>query len=201
MPKARTPIDLDALGLPAAFTTATAAASGLTRRLQDRMVSEGQLERLARGLLDRPDLTQEADWDLLEAALRAPDTIICLTSALARHDLTDEIPAALDLALPRGRYEPVRPSVARWHAYYPDTFAIGRTELPVAPGISLGLYSPERSVVDAFNPRMRLGHEIAVEALRRWLERRESQPSALLEMAKAWPHAQVRLLHALQVLL
>lgn len=35
-----------------------------------------------------------------EAATRRPDTTICLISALSYHDLTDEVPSALDVAIP-----------------------------------------------------------------------------------------------------
>lgn len=53
-----------------------------------------QLERIARGIY-LPAHTTAADWGWIEAASRRPEATICMTSALALHDLTDEIPAAL----------------------------------------------------------------------------------------------------------
>ncbi|MDI6024053.1 hypothetical protein QBL02_10900 [Leucobacter sp. UT-8R-CII-1-4] len=43
-----------------------------------------------------------ADWEQIEAATRRPDATICLLSVLAHYDLTDAIPDALDVAIPRG---------------------------------------------------------------------------------------------------
>ena len=44
-----TSVDLNRLALPAAFTTATALDAGLTRSLIERLVRDGDLERLGRG--------------------------------------------------------------------------------------------------------------------------------------------------------
>ena len=49
-------------------------------------------------------------------AARRPDAIICLVSALAHHGLTDEIPATLDVALPRGSRIPATAGAITWHA-------------------------------------------------------------------------------------
>ena len=81
------------------------------------------------------------------------------------------------------------------------TFESGRKVLELPTGPLVGLYGPERSIVDAFNPRFLLGSDVAVEALRRWLRRRGAQPAALLERAKPWPHTRAPLIQTLQVLL
>ena len=64
----------------------------------------GRYERIARGVYASAD--SATDWEWLEAATRRPDATICLISALAHHDLTDAIPAALDIAIPRGAHPP-----------------------------------------------------------------------------------------------
>jgi predicted transcriptional regulator of viral defense system len=200
MARPKTTVDLDALGLPAAFTSRAADEAGLTRGLRSRLIAEGALIRFSRGLYRQAN-ANPVDLDLLEVALRTPAATICLTSALTRHELTDEIPSALDLALPRGKRHPVGPVVARWHSFDPDTFTIGRGLLTIEEGISVGLYSAERSIIDAFNTRGTTGTEIAVEALRRWLRRKGAQPAELLTMATAWPRAQAPLRRAIEILL
>lgn len=63
----------------------------------------GAIELLSRGLYLRRD-TSLIDTDLLEIAARAPVvSTLCLRSALARHELIDDIPAEIDVALPRGQ--------------------------------------------------------------------------------------------------
>jgi len=79
------------------------APLGLSRSGLYRAVREGRLERIARGIY-LPTDAAAADWDWTEAAAATgrPRATICLTSALAHHDLTDAIPSALDIAIPRG---------------------------------------------------------------------------------------------------
>ena len=78
---------------------------------------------------------------------------------------------------------------------------MGRDELAVAPGVSIGIYSAERSVVDAFRTRGTSGSDLAVEALRRWLRRPGAQPSLLLETARTWPRAYVGIRSTMELLL
>ena len=200
MARPKTTVDLDALGMPAAFTSRAADEAGLTRGLRSRLIAEGALIRLSRGLYRQAN-ADPVDLDLLEVALRTPAATICLTSALSRHELTDEIPSMLDLALPRRVRHPAGPVVAHWHSFDPDTFTIGRGQLAIEDGISVGLYSAERSIIDAFNTRGTTGTEIAVEALRRWLRQKGAQPAELLTMAAAWPRAQAPLRRAIEILL
>ncbi len=78
---------------------------GLTRSALVRGVNEGRWERIARGIY-LPSDAPSMDWDQLEAATRRPEATICLVSALAHYDLTDEIPDALDMAISRGTRTP-----------------------------------------------------------------------------------------------
>jgi len=193
-------VDLPSLGLVSSFTDRQAGAAGLTRALRDRMVEDGALIRFSRGLYRRTDIGA-ADLDLIEAALRSPLATICLTSALALHELTDEIPAALDLALPRRKWHPAGPVVAQWHSFDPGTFDIGRYPFEVDPGVFIGCYNAERSIIDAFHTRGLTGTDVAVEALKRWLRRPGSQPAQLVDLATSWPRALAPLRRALEVLL
>lgn len=88
-----------------------------------------------------------------------------------------------------------------WHAFDRATFEIGRMELAVGGGLTIGLYGPERSIVDAIRLRHRDGHELGVTALRRWLRRRGSSPAALLAIAGHFPQAEPALRGALEILL
>jgi hypothetical protein len=140
------------------------------------------------------------DWDLLEATSRRPEAIICLTSALAHHDLTDAIPDSLDIAIPRGTRIPKTRSAIRWHVFAQATFTLVREELPI-PGAAetIGIASPERCIADAFRLRGEVGYELGRDALREWL-RRGGKPSNLMSLAIRLPRATKPLLDALQVM-
>lgn len=97
-----------------AITPSRAMAAGMSRSGMYRAARAGRLERIAHGIC-RPADAPPADLDRIEAATRRPDSTICLTSALAHHDLTDAIPDRLDIAIPRGSRTPAGRSAITWH--------------------------------------------------------------------------------------
>jgi predicted transcriptional regulator of viral defense system len=182
-----------------ALTPSTADRAGLSRIGLYRRARAGQFDRIARGIY-LPVEAPAADWDQLEAAIRRPDATICLTSALAHHDLTDTIPAALDIAIPRGSRTPASTGAIAWHHFDRATFEIGRERITI-PGSTqrIGIYSPERSIADAFRLRGEIGYELARDALREWL-RRGGKPARLIEIASRLPRAKSPVLQALDIL-
>ncbi|GAA0638191.1 hypothetical protein GCM10009547_48200 [Sporichthya brevicatena] len=191
----------DALGaLPTTFTFAQATAAGMNKHTLYRLRDSGVIESLGRGIYRRGD-GELADHGLIAIATAAPMATLCLSSALARHGLSDDIPAAPDIALPRGSRPPAVRANARWHSFAADAFTIGRSLTAVDSETSIGIYSPERSIIDAFRTRGCEGHELGNEALRRWLRRRGSQPGDLLSLAQHWPRTLTPLGTALEVLL
>lgn len=186
--------------LPDTFTFAQALAVGMTKHALYRLRDTGTIQVLARGIYRRHD-GELADHGLIAIATAAPKATVCLSTALARHGLSDDIPAAPDIALPRGARTPAIYAPARWHHFAADTFHLGRDMLAVDSATSIGIYSAERSIIDAFRVRGREGHELGHEALRRWLRRRGSHPAELLELARHWPRTVAPLRTALDVLL
>jgi predicted transcriptional regulator of viral defense system len=185
--------------LPTNFTAADATQHGVSRRELQRMLAAGQVERIGRGLYGRTDAAP-LDYDLVEIAMRAGKATLCLVSALARHELTDIIPATHDVALPRGAWRPRTSALVRWHTFDRATFELGRSEISVDDTHAVGLYNAPRTIVDAFRLRREVGPEVANEALRRWL-RQGGEPSELLHLTNSFPAAKPAILHALQVLL
>ena len=188
------------LNLPMSFTCKEAHQRGLSDRVLHLLVDDGTLLRLGRGIYRRAD-AELADEDLIAVAKRAPDATLCLLTALARHELVDQIPDLVDVALPRSRRPPRIEAPIRWHRFDEVTFSVGRVEVTLDDGASIGLYTAERSIIDAFRLRHIEGEELAIEALRTWLRRPGSMPGALLMMARAFPKAEPSLREALKILL
>ncbi|HEX2132604.1 MAG TPA: type IV toxin-antitoxin system AbiEi family antitoxin domain-containing protein [Actinophytocola sp.] len=170
--------------LPSTFTTRTARTLGLHPRDLYRMRDDGELIELSRGVFRQAD-APAPDWaDLLAVAFRAPNAIVSCVSALVVHDLTDEIPAAVQIAVPRAHrpprisYPPVE--VFRFASV---TFELGLSALEAAPGENIRIYDAERTVVDLMRLRHRLGEPLAHAALRRYLRRRNARPGQLLALA------------------
>jgi hypothetical protein len=181
------------------FRWRDAQRAGLSDPTVHRLLADGKLERISHGLYLQAE-AQVADLDLVVVAAANDRSTICLTSALARHDLTDQIPRRIDVALPRGTRPPKVSAPVRWHRFAPATFDLGRDVITLDGGYTLGLYSPERSIVDAYRLRHLEGDELGREALKAWLRQHGSQPSRLLEAAAPFPKALARLREDLRVL-
>ena len=185
--------------LPNAFPYCLAHEQGISDRRLRGLVADGVLERLGHGLYRKAD-APPADLDRIEIALRAPEATLCLTSALSLHDLTDAIPAEMDVALPRSKRPPKISAPVRWHRFHEETFLVGRETIEVDEGLFLGVYSAKRSVIDTFRLRHQEGEDLAIEALRRWLKRPGAMPAELLAMARSFPKVEPSLLQALRIL-
>jgi predicted transcriptional regulator of viral defense system len=183
--------------LPETFRSSE-ALDHVSERQFRRLKDEGSIIALSRGLYRKSDWL--GDEDLIEIAAKAPQATLCLRSALARHELIDDIPVEIDIAIPRGSWTPETAAPVRWRHFDPDTFAIGRGRLDTDGGRSIGLYSAERSIIDAFRMRQLEGPDLANEALKRWL-RRGGQPSELLALARSFPRARTALRKTLEILL
>jgi predicted transcriptional regulator of viral defense system len=182
-----------------AIRPAEADRLGTSRSTLYRGAQQGRFDRIARGIYRAAD-AEPAQWEWIEAAARRPDATICLVSALAYYDLTDEIPATLDVALPRGSRRPATQAAITWHLFDQRTFDVGREQITV-PGsdLRIGIYSEERTIVDAFRMRGAVGYEVGRDALREWV-RRGGKPARLMKIAAELPRSRGPLLRTLEVL-
>ncbi len=174
------------------------ALEHISERQLRRLVKDGRVIAVSRGLYRKSDW--RGDEDLTEIAAKAPRATLCLRSALARHDLIDDIPAEIDIAIPRGSWTPQVIPPVRWRHLDAATFEIGRSRLDIGEDRGIGIYSAERSIIDAFRMRHLEGGDLAIEALKRRL-RHGGQPSELLGMARAFPSALPAIRGTLEILL
>jgi predicted transcriptional regulator of viral defense system len=170
--------------LPPTFTTGTALARGLHPRQLYAARDTGLIIELSHGVFRHADAPPASFPDLLAVAYRNSAAIVCLLSAAAVHDLTDEIPPAVQIAVPR----PSRPpqisfpptAVFRFES---STFELGLTPVQAAPGEPIRIYAPARTVVDLMRLRHRIGEPAALAAVHRYLRRPDAQPAELLRLA------------------
>lgn len=193
---------MDATTLPDLLDYDGLAALGLTRHGLDRLIESGEFERIGPGLFLRAGLADDTTAAWIAVAAKKPDATLCLLTALSLHELTDEIPARSDIAIPRGT-QPVTVHHApiTWHRFDTDTFGIGRGEHALPGGLSIGLYSAERTLIDLFRLRHAWGSDLALGALKLWLRERGNSPAALLTIAESFPKARPAIQQALEVLL
>lgn len=164
--------------------TKEAIHAGIHPRTLYAMRDDGVIQKLSRGLYRLADLPPLGDPDLVSVARRVPGGVICLISALAFHKLTTQVPHEIYLAVsrdsepPRIDYPPVR--VFR---FSDKVFAQG-IQTPKVDGVSLRIYSPEKTLADCFKYRNKLGLDVALEALRLYLGTRDRNVDLLMGFAQ-----------------
>jgi predicted transcriptional regulator of viral defense system len=150
-----------------------------------RLRDEGALIELSRGIYRVAGAPATAHLDLVAVCRRAPEGMICLNSAASFWDLTDEMPDSVHVAVARGRH---RPNIAypptRVHVFAADTFALGRAQQTLESAETIVVSSKERTVVDLLRLRSRVGRDVALSALRRYLQGRDAKPGELLALAR-----------------
>lgn len=171
--------------LPDTFTPAAALAVGVPRHRVYSWRDAGEVIELSRGVYRKASAPETEHVDLIAASVRAPRGVVCLVSALAVHELTDEIPRAVQMAVPRGVNVPriAYPPVG-FSRFDPATFDVGRIDFEAAPGEHVPVYSAERTVADVMRLRHLVGDTVAYRAVREYLARRSARPAELLDIAK-----------------
>jgi predicted transcriptional regulator of viral defense system len=167
--------------LPPTFTTAQAREAGIPPRDLAALVSDNAVDELSYGVYRLADAPETAHLDLLAVHARAPHAVICDESALALHELIDDIPAAVRIAVRRGAHRPAisyPPTVVA--QYSVKNFNLNVEQYEAAPGEFVPVYDAARSVVDAMRHRHRIGPTLALAALGRYL--RTSGPNGVSDL-------------------
>ena len=93
------------------FTTAEAAAAGVSRRALSHHASTGTLDRVEYGIYRlRRYPTQRFDDLIIVTLWAGPDSVVSHETALVVHDLGDAMPAVTNVTVPR-RFRGQRPGV------------------------------------------------------------------------------------------
>jgi len=161
-----------------------ALRAGVSRRELYAMRDAGTLTQLSRGVYRLASMPDLAEPDLAVVSMRVPTGVVCLISALAFHELTTQIPHAIDIALPRGSSVPrIDHPPVNVHWFSESAFSSG-IETPIVDGRPIRVYSAEKTLADVFKYRNKLGTDIAIEALKTWRSRGRPQYERLLEQAR-----------------
>ena len=170
--------------LPPTFTSRAASEAGLSPRDLAVLREAGEIDELSHGVYRRADAERTAHLDLLAVCTRAPHAVVCGESALSLHELIDEIPHEVRIAVPRGSH---RPSISypptKVSQYSAGTFAFAVEQFEAAPGETIPVYSAARSVVDAMRLGGAEGRSLALSGLNRYLRRTGQQGVADLQSA------------------
>lgn len=167
------------------FRVSEAVAAGVSSTTLHRLRQNGELATVARGVVQLPHTGIGMLSGLAVVSARVPRGTICLNSALAFWDLTDEIPEQVHVAVPRGAHRPsIDQPPTRVHVFDAGTFAIDRRQAQTDADEPFWVYTPERSVVDAIRMGRWVGHDVALHALRRYMAQPRASAARLSELAR-----------------
>lgn len=166
------------------LSAAEAFRRGITRKTLYAMRDAGVVVTPARGIYRLAWLAPLALSDLAAVARWVPHGVVCLASALSFHQLTAHVPNTIDVGLERGKKRPPPgyPPV-RFFSFSGPAFHEG-IETHEVEGVSVRIYDPEKTLVDCFRFREKMGIDLALEALTSWRERRRKKLDALLTYAR-----------------
>lgn len=103
--------------------------------------------------------------EMLMVSRKYPASVICLVSALSFHDLTTQIPHAVDIAIPyRGNAPKSTYPLIRTYRFRDAIYEAGIDNHDIQ-GVPLKVYNKEKTLVDVFRFRNRIGMDVFLEAL------------------------------------
>ena len=155
-------------------------AAGFPAAILSRMVARGEIERVT--TLEEvcvgyriPSPANEVnfvDQQVAAIALRHPNGVFCLTSALRLHDLFDDRVADFTIALPPNRNRSVRVPNLKTLTWSDPVMMTTGIETREVDGTIVKVTDPARTVVDLFRPMHKVTDEVAFGALEELVVRR-----------------------------
>lgn len=150
------------------FCASEVREAGVHPSVVNYYIKKGLIERIGRGTYKGKsnELVVDFQWeDLVLGVKSVPNGVVCLVSALALYELTEDIPRKHWIAIPHATTEPKRKGVKFIRM---RNMVLGQTEMKVGKE-KIQIFDRERTIVDAFRY---LGRETAIKALKNGLKAR-----------------------------
>ena len=137
---------------------------GIARVVLSRLTASGQLERVGRGVYRLPDAQGAEHESLATIAVKVPQAVFCLLTALQIHELTTQLPRQVWIAMPQGSHAPKMdyPPV-KMVQFSGEAYAQG-IEVVRADQVELRVYGVAKTIADCFKHRNKIGLDVALEA-------------------------------------
>lgn len=163
--------------------TAEAMRNGVHPRTLYTLRDEGLLEQLSRGIYRLAELEPPSNPDLITVTARFPKAVVCLISALDFHHITTQIPHEISIAIKRGTRVPTLdyPPIDV-HQFSATSFDTG-IETHTIDEVPIQIYAVEKTLVDCFKFRNKIGMDVTVEALQLYKARNKFKLDEIIKYA------------------
>ena len=159
-------------------------ANGITAATVSRMVCAGDVIRLARGLYQLSGAPLEAHHSLAEAAKRVPRGVVCLVSALAYHELTDQLPRTVWMAIGTSDWMPRQGRPEMRIVRFTDALLADDVLTVHIEHVPVKVFGVAKTIADCFRHRRKVGQTVALEGLQEALRQRKASPAEIARHAE-----------------
>ncbi|TVR60433.1 MAG: transcriptional regulator [Spirochaetaceae bacterium] len=157
---------------------------GVDTKTLTRMVREGEIRRIARGLYTSVDYVPGSYHSLFEASKLVENGVVCLLSALSFHEIGTQNPPEVWLAIPRrARMPQVQEHPIRTVRFSGEAYMSG-IERRNVDGVEIAIYNIPKTVADCFKYRNKIGLDVAIESLKDVIRNKRSSIDDLIHFAE-----------------
>jgi len=122
--------------------------------------------------------------ELVDVATIVPQGILCLTSALAFHDLTTYIPKEYEMAIPRHTKVKLPDHLTiRLYYFSPKYYNLGVERVQLDEHV-VTVFDREKSIVDCFRYRDKIRKDILLEAIKEYAMKKDRNFPKLMRYAE-----------------
>ena len=159
-------IVLNSLNKQALISHKDLISKGISPTTVSRMVVDGDIIRVSRGLFQSKDSQLGELQGIAEAAMQIPNGVICLTSSLFLHGVIDEKPETIWVAVKKNSWIPKLDNSAIKVVQFTEKYLSQSIEVKIIQGIPIKVFGINRSIIDCF----RLRNKVGIVAARKSLE-------------------------------
>jgi len=159
-------------------------AEGVRQETVSRLVRDGRVVRLARGLYQLPDSDIQITHGLAEACKLVPKGVVCLVSALQFHQLTVQLPRSIWMAIEQGARTPRVSYPPLEIVRFSKEALLEGIDYHKIEGVNVRVTNAAYTVADCFRFRSKIGLDVALEGLREALKRKACKPDTIMKAAQ-----------------
>ncbi|NPV58626.1 MAG: transcriptional regulator [Actinobacteria bacterium] len=176
--------ELRSVGAGAFFRPSHAEALGISFYMLQRMVEQGLVEKVARGLYRLNAVEPTEHYSMAAVCALVPRAVVCLLSALHYHGIGTRLSREIWIAIPhKARAPRIHGFPVRIVRFSGPSEKYGVVPFTVE-GVPTRITSPARTVVDCFRFRRLVGKETALEALRETLREGKASVDEIMRAAE-----------------
>ncbi len=150
------------------------------------LVKESVIEKIKPGFYRLSDYSffKDVNVSLISVCKAEPKGVICLLSALDYYEMTDFNPSEIYYAIPHSEKSKtiINPPVKTF--YFRERFYKPGIEVIKTKYGEIRIYNKEKTVCDMFRYRNKLGEELAMQALKNYLDQKKKSIASLVKFAE-----------------